>query len=47
MLRHADIAVTASCYVEGKRRSVLGFEHLLADNERVVVPMDESAHGAG
>ena len=43
MLRHADIAVTASCYIEGKRRSVLGFEHLLADKERVVVPMDNGA----
>jgi hypothetical protein len=45
MLRHADIAVTAGHYIENKRRSVLGFEHLLADNERVVIPMnDTSAH---
>ena len=29
MLRHAGIAVTAGHYIENKRRSVLGFEHLL------------------
>ena len=46
MLRHADIAVTAGHYIENKRRSVLGFEHLLADSERVIIPMDESARGA-
>jgi hypothetical protein len=40
MLRHAGIAVTAGHYIENKRRSVLGFEHLLVDNERVVIPMD-------
>ena len=28
MLRHADIAVTAAHYVENRKRSVLGFEHL-------------------
>ena len=46
MLRHTGIAVTAGHYIEHKRRSVLGFEHLLVDNERVVVQMDESAQGA-
>ena len=45
MLRHAGIAVTAGHYIENKRRSVLGFEHLLGDNERVVIPM-QSAQGA-
>jgi hypothetical protein len=45
MLRHADIAVTAGHYIENKRRSVLGFSHLLK-GERVIVPMnDTSAHG--
>jgi hypothetical protein len=27
--------------VDNKRQSVLGFEHLLADNERVIIPLDD------
>ena len=42
MLRHADIAVTAAHYVENKRRSVLGFGHLLK-GERTIVPIDKAA----
>jgi hypothetical protein len=46
-LRHGGIAVTARHYVENRNHSVLGFGHLLADNERVVIPMDETnAQGA-
>jgi integrase len=46
MLRHADIAVTAAHYVENKRRSVLGFGHLLK-GERTIIPIDgEAAHYA-
>jgi hypothetical protein len=41
MLRH-DIAVTAAHYVENKRRSVLGFGHLLK-GERMIVPIDKAA----
>jgi hypothetical protein len=35
MLRHTDISTTASHYIEGKRRSVLGFSHLLK-NDRTI-----------
>ena len=42
MLRHADIAVTAAHYIENKRRSVLGFGHLLK-GERTIVPIDKVA----
>ena len=42
MLRHADIAVTTAHCVENKRRSVLGFGHLLK-GERTIVPIDKAA----
>ena len=37
-LRHGDVKVTASCYVENRQRSVLGFGHLLKSEARTVVP---------
>ena len=42
MLRHADVVVTAAHYVENKRRSVLGFGHLLK-SERTIIPIDGEA----
>jgi integrase len=42
MLRHAQVAVTAAHYVEIKQRPVLGFGHLLTQDERTIVPMDEA-----
>jgi len=42
MLRHADLAVTAAHYVENKRRSVLGFGHLLK-SERTIIPINDEA----
>jgi integrase-like protein len=41
MLRHSDISTTASHYIEGKKRSVLGFSHLLK-NERTIIQMDKT-----
>jgi hypothetical protein len=35
----ATFSTTASHYIEGKKRSVLGFSHLLK-NERTVIPME-------
>jgi site-specific recombinase XerD len=43
-LRHANVAVTAAHYVENKRRSILGFGHLLT-GERTIIPIGESASG--
>jgi site-specific recombinase XerC len=42
-LRHANIGVTAAHYVENKRRSVLGFGHLLSSSERVIVPIEQAS----
>ena len=39
MLRHADVGVTAAHYVENKKRSVLGFGHLLTKEGRTTVPI--------
>jgi Phage integrase family len=39
MLRHSDVSTTASHYIEGKKRSVLGFSHLLK-NDRTIIPID-------
>jgi hypothetical protein len=38
MLRHADVAVTAAHDVENKKRSALGFGHLLK-SERAIIPI--------
>ena len=43
MLRHADVAVTAAHYVENKQRSVLGFGHLLKNEQRTIVPIEKTA----
>jgi len=43
MLRHADVGVTAAHYVENKKRSVLGFGHLLTKDARTIVPMEQGA----
>jgi hypothetical protein len=45
-MRHAGIAVTATCYVENKQRSVLGFGHLL-NGERTIIAMDEAKVSSG
>jgi len=42
MLRHSDIHVTAAHYVENKRRSVLGFGHLLS-KDRTIIPITEAS----
>jgi hypothetical protein len=46
-LRHGGVSVTARHYIENKQRSVLGFGHLLVDNERVVIPMDNASAAYG
>jgi integrase len=44
-LRHADIKTTFNHYIENKKRSVIGFSHLLK-GERTIIPMDTNAQGA-
>jgi hypothetical protein len=41
-LRHGDVKVTASCYVENRSCSVLGFGHLLK-GERTIIPINEAS----
>ena len=41
-LRHGNVNVTARHYIENRKRSVLGLGHLLAPNERTIIPMDDA-----
>lgn len=43
MLRHADIKVTATHYMENKHRSVLGLGHLLTEENPTIVPIERTA----
>ena len=42
ILPHADVAVTAAHYVENKKRSILGFGHLLK-SDRTIIPIGEGS----
>jgi hypothetical protein len=41
-LCHANIHTTAAHYVENKHRSVLGFGHLIAPDERTIIAIDKN-----
>jgi hypothetical protein len=42
-LRHGGVGVTARHSIENKQRSILGLGHLLAKDDRTIIPMDEAS----